>query len=434
MRRAYAVTASTLRDHPFRVIVSQAMCRRYFAGYGISLVGSWAQMTAVSWLTWQISHSPLALGGNGAMMAIPALVVSPWSGALADRWDRRRYLLALQGVSAVLVAGFAAILWSGTLALWHCNVLALLLGLVLTLEQPARRAYLGDILTMGELRPALAVTSALNNLSKLIGAALAGLALAHFGAVSVTLANMVSFALAAWGIAGTRSHQVRHLVHEPPLRGMANAARTVWATPLLRLLLVLSVAFTMFHLSLQVLYPALADQVLGGDAALLGRLVAAAGAGALLGVIVVSPLVVRTRHVGRLVLGMLSWGALWSVVTACSRSVAVTTLAVAAGGAVVPLMGMAVLAAFHEGVPQTMRSRADAFWMMCAFGVQPVAALGVGAMSAAWGVPAAFAVAATALLACVAWGWSQIPQVPQAPAVVERPPEHRPGARGAAER
>ncbi|HKB38749.1 MAG TPA: MFS transporter, partial [Gemmataceae bacterium] len=157
--------------------------RLFFAGQSISMIGTWMQQVALSWLVYEMTRSPLWLGLVGCAGQIPSLFLAPVAGVLVDHHNRHRLLLLTQSLAMVQAVLVAALTWSGVITVWHILLLSAFLGLVNALDMPARQAFLTDMVTNREdLANAIALNSSLVNGARLVGPALAGLLLAQAGA------------------------------------------------------------------------------------------------------------------------------------------------------------------------------------------------------------------------------------------------------------
>ncbi len=119
--------------------------RRYMSGQALSLIGTWMQSTAQSWVVWQLSHSTASLGMVAMLGALPNLLFGPWASAWGDRLDRRRLLIFTQVAAMLLACALAILVQTGLVQLWHVHLLAALLGIVSALDMPAQNAFIGDL-------------------------------------------------------------------------------------------------------------------------------------------------------------------------------------------------------------------------------------------------------------------------------------------------
>jgi len=168
--------------------------RLYFTGQSISLVGTWMQMTAQSWLVLTLTHSSTDLGLAVALQAVPVLLLGPYGGVVADRVDKRRLMIALQ-----IAMGFQALMLGllvvfGSARFWQICLLAVVLGLNNAFENSARQAFVREMVGKDELRNAITLNSVTVNAARAVGPAIGGVLIATVGIGVCFLLNAASFA------------------------------------------------------------------------------------------------------------------------------------------------------------------------------------------------------------------------------------------------
>jgi MFS family permease len=264
--------------------------RLYLIGQIVSATGTWMNFTASSWLVLQLSGSGTALGVNAALSFGPVLLLGPFGGVLADRFDKRRILVATQMTYAVIALTIFALVITTVIQdaaqLWMVYALSLASGIVTAFDNPARQSFYVEMVGEDALTNAVSLNSAAFTGSRIIGPAIAGLLIASVGRAWPFLVDGVSYLAVIVALLAMRSaemHQHRRTTRE---RGHLRAGlRYVWQTPALRRpLLILAVVFTV-SFQFQVLVPLLAERVFGGDAGTFGALSAVAGLGSFLGAI-----------------------------------------------------------------------------------------------------------------------------------------------------
>ncbi len=169
--------------------------RIWFFGALVSNIGAWMQATTQSWvvLTELTETNAAAVGTTMALQFGPQLLLVPFSGAVADRFDRRRVLLVTQSLLMLLAAGLGVLLITGQAELWHLYGFALALGVVNAFDTTARQAFVSDLVGLGQTSNAVALNSASFNSARLIGPAVAGVLIAVIGSGWVFIINAVSF-------------------------------------------------------------------------------------------------------------------------------------------------------------------------------------------------------------------------------------------------
>ncbi len=163
--------------------------RRYYAGQSISLIGTWMQMTAQSWLVLTLTHSSTALGLIVALQTLPVLLLAPYGGVIADRVDKRKVMIALQTAMGVQALILGLLTVTGNVKVWEIGVLAALLGLNNAFENPARQSFMLELVGAEHLRNAVSLNSVLVNVARAIGPAVAGILIATVGTGVCFLAN-----------------------------------------------------------------------------------------------------------------------------------------------------------------------------------------------------------------------------------------------------
>lgn len=169
--------------------------RVWAIGSLVSNVGTWMQRTAQDWLvlTELTHHSATAVGVVMGLQFGPQLLLLPWSGYAADRFDRRRLLIATQAASGLLALGLGLLVVTGLVQLWHVYVLAFLSGCVNAIDMPARQTFVSDLVRDEDLSNAVALNSASINVAQMIGPAAAGVLIAAIGSGWAVLINAASF-------------------------------------------------------------------------------------------------------------------------------------------------------------------------------------------------------------------------------------------------
>src|SRR5947209_12009685 len=168
--------------------------RRYYGGQAISLIGTWMQMTAQSWLVLTLTHSGAVLGVIIALQTLPVLLLAPYGGVIADRVDKRKTMVALQAAMGLQALILGLLTVTGSMTVWEIGALALVLGLNNAFENPARQSFMLEMVGPEHLRNAVSLNSVLVNVARTIGPAVAGLIIATVGEGVCFLVNAVSFA------------------------------------------------------------------------------------------------------------------------------------------------------------------------------------------------------------------------------------------------
>src|SRR5712692_5110897 len=259
--------------------------RLYFAGQGLSLIGTWMQQVALSWLVYRVTHSALMLGVVSGAGQLPVFLLAPFAGVVVDRWDRHRLLMVTQTLAMLQAVGLAWLVLAEAATIEGLLLCSILLGVVNAVDIPTRQALIVDLVAQPEdLGNAIALNSSMINGARLIGPALAGFVIAVVGEGLCFLLNGLSYLAVLTALGAMR------LPPRPPapprLPVLAEAAagvRYAWGCAPIRAILLLVGVVSLLGLPYQVLMPVFATEILHGNAHTLGVLTAASGVGAIIG-------------------------------------------------------------------------------------------------------------------------------------------------------
>ncbi|MGW0039511.1 MFS transporter [Gordonia sp. NPDC003376] len=368
--------------------------RLYFAGQTLSLVGTWMQATAQAWLVLTLSDSAAVLGLIVALQALPILLFGPYAGVLADRLDRRRTMIVLQSAMGVLAVVLAVLALGGWVQVWHVGVLAVLLGLGNAFENPARQAFLHQIVGNDLIRNAVTLNSVMVNAARAVGPAVAGVVLAAVGAGWCFAINAASFVAVVVSLLALRTDEITPETPITRARGQLREGFVYVARePLLWVPLAMMGVVGTLAYEFQVSLPAAAKDAFHGGPQAFGFMTAAMGVGA-----VVGGLIVAAR--GTIGLRTLTLAAVGFGIT-----ITIT--------AVVPELWMAIVALFFTGWLSVsflstgnatlqlnsephMRGRVMALWSVAFMGSTPIGGPIIGWISEAAGARIGLAVGAAA--------------------------------------
>jgi MFS family permease len=261
--------------------------RLFFTGQIVSMAGTWTQLIAQSWLVLELSGDrPVSVGIVTALQYLPSLVLGLWGGLLADRFDKRRMLIATQGMMAVVAGVLAVITIAGLAELWIVYLAAFLTGLATVPDMPLRQAFISEMVPDEDLQNAVSLNSAAFNSARIIGPAIAGGVLWAGGAGVCFLVNAVSYLAVIVSLVRMRPAELRpHPRLERAAGQLREGIRYVWASTELRSYMVLSAAMGCLGMSFQVIVPVLAKVTFEGNEGTFSLLVIAQGIGALVSVL-----------------------------------------------------------------------------------------------------------------------------------------------------
>jgi MFS family permease len=258
--------------------------RLFFAGQGISLIGTWMQRIAMSWMVYRLTNSPFLLGLVGFAGQIPTFLFASFAGVFVDRWDRHRLLLATQTLAMVQASLLAFLTLTGLVAVWHIFALAVCLGLVNAFDTPTRQSFVIDMLENKEdLGNAIALNSFMVNGARLVGPSLAGITVAAFGEGICFLFNGLSFLAIIISLLAMKIHRkAEKSVRTHPFQGLKEGYRYAFGFAPIRYLLMILALSSFMGMPYVILMPIFARDILHGGPHTLGFLMGAAGVGALI--------------------------------------------------------------------------------------------------------------------------------------------------------
>ncbi|MBV8160287.1 MAG: MFS transporter, partial [Acidimicrobiia bacterium] len=295
--------------------------RLFFSSQLISLSGTWMQTTAQSWLVLELAGKSSAGFDLGLMMALqflPLLLFGVWGGVVADRLDKRRTLIWTQSAAAVLAVALWLIVLIGVTQLWMIYLLAFLLGVVTVFDNPARQAFVIEMVGPEDVANAVGLNSAVFNGARLIGPALAGVSIHALGISPSFLLNALSFIPVVAALAAMRTHELVRSAPLPRSKGQVrDGLRYAWRAPVLRSTLLLVTVVATFGFNFIIVLPLMARYEFHGDAGLYGLLFALMAGGSLLGALLAAA---RARPSRPLLVGSAAGFALTVMVVALAPS------------------------------------------------------------------------------------------------------------------
>ncbi|MEH1895363.1 MAG: MFS transporter [Nostoc sp.] len=257
----------------------------FFAGQGISLIGTWMTQLATIWLVYDLTNSPLMLGVVGFSSQIPSFFLAPFGGVFVDRFSRYRTLIGTQVLAMIQSLTLAVLALTGVIQVWHIIALSLCQGFINALDAPARQAFVPELVERREdLANAIAINSTTINGARLIGPAIGGLLIASVGTGYCFLIDGLSYIAVIAALLAMKVKPWKHVVSDGnPLQKVKEGFVYAFSFPPIRSILLLSTLVSLMGLQNTILVPVIAEQVLKGGAETLGFLMAASGVGALTG-------------------------------------------------------------------------------------------------------------------------------------------------------
>jgi MFS family permease len=259
--------------------------RLFFTGQLISQGGTWMQTIALGWLVLHLSHnSGFAIGLAIALQFIPTLLFGVWGGVIADRFDKRNVLLVTQAAMAVVAVLLAVVDLTGVVQLWMLYVLVFALGMALAVDNPTRQSFVSELVPPADLPNAIGLSSAIFQLARVLGPALAGVLIVAVGTGVCFVLNAVSFIFIVAALLMMRTSELHRGAPLGREKGqLRDGLDYVWRTPELRSILLLTLVVGTFAINSPVVLPLLAKITFDGNAEVYSWMSIAMGAGAIFG-------------------------------------------------------------------------------------------------------------------------------------------------------
>jgi MFS family permease len=362
--------------------------RLYFVGQSISLIGTWMQKTAVSWVVYALTHSKFMLGLSLFASLFPAFVFSFLGGVTADRYNRYRLLLITQIASMVQAVLLTLLIISKHYNVWAILFLSFMLGIINAFDVPARQSLVNELIEDKRyLGNALALNSSMVNLSRLIGPAIAGIILEKFGDVFCFGLNAISFIAVISSVLMMRLPKARTVRSE---KNIIQDLKDGWTylknAKSIRFIITMLAFISLFVLPFSTLIPVYAKDIFKGTASTFGIIDSMIGLGAFGGAMFLASLKPGRNLRKILAINTLIFGAGLVLFSHMQYYPLALLCAMLAG------FGMMSQITITNTIVQTtadpkMRGRMISFYAMAFFGMQPLGGLIVGSVSQIIGVP-----------------------------------------------
>jgi MFS family permease len=386
--------------------------RLFFGGQSLAVLGNWIQFLAMNWLVYRLTGSAWLLGVTGFASQVAILVLAPFGGLWADRFDRRKLLLWTQ--AAAMVPGFvlAALAWADAVEIWHVVVMACLFGIIMAIDVPARQSFTPEMVpARDDLPSAIAFNAVIQNGGRMLGPTIAGLLIAASSEAVCFLVNGLS------KIAAVATLMMMVIAPRARLRppssiwaALREGVAYTWNSVPLRLLFPVVAMVSFMASPYQTLMPIFAAEVFGGGPETLGFLIGAAGAGGIAGM-----LVLASRKDVR---GLMNWVAASAgvagaalVVFAYSTSLALSLAMMAVVGLTALTVAMGVSTIVQTVVEDRMRGRVLGLFVVAFLGMFPLGSLAAGAAATWIGATHTLAAGGVACVCTGLWMWRRLPEL-----------------------
>ncbi len=359
----------------------------YFFGQGTSLIGTWIQRTALSWLIYRITDSVFWLGLIGFVGQIPSLVITPFAGVIADKYSRHKILKVSQTFSMIQALCLSMLVFYTDVQIWHIVILSSFLGIIEAFESPVRHSFIFDMINKKEeIGNAIALNSAMFNGARLIGPGIAGFMVAQLGEAYCFLINGLSYIAVLISLFNIKINTVKKtMVKAPFIQNLKEGFSYVIDFEPIRYLLINVSIFTLLGSSYTVLLPYYAKGVFHGDAKTLGYMMSSIGAGALCGAVYLASRK-HLKGLGNIITNMGHLAALCLMIVSFSRFFYLTILLVFIAGCGMMMQMAGSNTIIQNIVDEDKRGRVMGIYSMSFLSFMPIGSLLIGTVSKIIGV------------------------------------------------
>ena len=379
--------------------------RLFFVSQLISLVGTWMQTTAQAWLVWKLTNSAFQLGLVTTLQFLPVMLFALYGGVLADRLPKRQTIVVTQSIAMVQAFVFGILIATEAIQIWHVYILAIVTGLVNSVDNPMRQAFIVEMVGREDLVNAVALNSMIFNGARILGPSIAGAIIAAFenspadstgphGVMIVVWLNAISFLpviTVLLRMDPARLFSANRPVEGPVFQRLKEGLSYALRTPNLLVIFITVAALGTFGYNFNVTLPLIAEKVLRTDAAGLGALYSFFGVGSLIGALTTA----YTRHVTmrRLLVG----GLLFSIMLAIlllSTLLPLSLALIALVGFFGILFTTSANTLLQLSVPDAMRGRVMSLNVLLFVGSTPIGGFLTGFLADRLSVPIALLICA----------------------------------------
>ncbi len=374
--------------------------RLFWSGQCISLIGTWMQNVGQAWLVLQLTGSAWLLGVVSALQFAPMLFLALFAGVIIDRYPKRKILIATQTILMLQAFVLAGLVWAGAIRYWQIVVLAVLLGLVTTIDHPARQAYVVELVGKTDLMNAIALNSSIFNAARVIGPAVAGLLMTFLSLSASFLLNGLSFIAVLAGLM---------LMSDPPqipqagrhasvLTEVREGLRFARGSYSIASTLLLMAVVSIFGINFNVLVPVFAQGELGQTAGGYGFLVSSLGLGALAGAITLATTSRSGPKTGSLRHSAMALGILL-IFLGMQKLYWVSLLLLAFAGWAMIVFNASANTSLQMSTPDHLRGRVMSLFSLVFVGFSPFGSLYAGGLARLLGAGMTFVVSGAIVVA-----------------------------------
>jgi MFS family permease len=378
-------------NNPF-IPLRHSNFRYYWVGMWVSLIGTWMQSVAQPWLAYSITHSAFLLGLVGALQYLPMLLFALFAGVVVDRLPTEKLIYFTQAASLLIVLLMALLVYSGHILFWHILVLATALGVVNTLDMPARQAFVIQLVGKEDLMNAIALNSVAFNSARVIGPAIAGLLIGGYGVGICFLLNGLSFAAVLVSLIFIKPlpYRTGAAAHKRILTDIKAGLSYVYQHRSVLEAIILMAIIGTFAMNNNVLVPVFNQEVLHQDARGFGFLLSFSGVGSLIGALLIAAMSSSgpKKWVIYFVPLLIS---VFLILNSFTRSFWLTGFYLAVTGLFFNLFSSTINSTVQIHTPDELRGRVMSLYSLVFVGSTPVGNLYAGWSDEYWGAQYGFA-------------------------------------------
>ncbi|MBI5779554.1 MAG: MFS transporter [Planctomycetes bacterium] len=377
--------------HTFRSL-GHRNYRLYFIGQGVSLIGTWMQHIAMSWLVYRLTGSVFLLSFVGFASLVPSFILTPIAGVMLDRWNCHRVLLVTQILAMLQAFMLAALFFTGAIQIWHIIALGVFLGCINAFDMPTRQSFIVDLVeNKNDLGNVIALNSSMFNSARMIGPAIAGIIIAVTGEGVCFLVNGLSFLCIIVTLLLMKIPHREAKPHAGHIEDFKSGLKYTFGFPPIRTVILLLALLSLVGMPYAVLMPEIVKKVLHGGPNTYGFLMAASGIGALTGALYLAS---RKTVAGLLKIIPISTAVFGSGLVLFSLS---HYFWLSAGLMYFSGLGMMMQMAASSTIVQTIvdddkRGRVMSLFTLAFMGIMPLGILLAGSVASVIGAPAILAI------------------------------------------
>ena len=380
--------------------------RLYFFSQIVSFSGTWMQSIAQAWLVLELTGSGTALGAVVAMQFLPTLLLAPWGGVIADRFNKRKLIVITQSTAGLLALTLGVLTITGAVELWMVYVIAAGFGAVTALDNPSRQTFVMEMVGPADIANAVTLNSVVVNAARAIGPAIGGVIIATAGVGLCFIFNAVSYGAVIIAMLLIRTSELHPSARTPKAPGqLRDGFRYAWNTPVLRTTLVMLVVIGTLTYEFTTTLPLLSEFTFGAGSSGLAAMSALMGLGAVVGGLVVAASGPPTMR--RLVFVAAAFGGTVIVVSLLPTIVLVYAMMPIVGAASVAMISLSNATLQLNSDPK-LRGRVMALFSMALIGSSPIGGPLVGWIGEHSSARVSLLIGGIAAVGAAGYGWTSI--------------------------